>query len=318
MSEIKSSELDEQPLKEDTIENMFLSKDLDYGEEFDFTVQQTNTKVIIKSFKGKTATSESEKKKHYFIYSTQPGYGKRTFVNVMLEHLNASAVNSPNNFTGVREKAQFLIFVDGFSRTSQLSYSDLCLLTEGDASAFRGHKNTFIESSYVPRPDTQVIIMSNRHLFECIGKSNRYTENRTAVDYFTAKKMLERFNIIKLDDETKPEFVDAVLHINVRDNGALCHPFDVRFDRNGDPIDKDGNLTPYSLVSKFDTRNNKSFNSMKKAILIQLGKNKNLNDYFTQEACDHTDLKSIRILNIRYSTCVLTICSSDTLICMDV
>ena len=158
---------------------------------------------------------------------------------------------------------------------------------EGDASAFRARKNTFIESSYVPRPDAQVIIMSNRHLFECIGKSERYTE--TPVGYYTVKKMLERFNIIKLlvDDETRPEFVDAVLHINVRDNVALCHPFDVRVNRDGDPIDKDGNLTPYSLVSKFDTRNNKSFNSMKKAILIQLGKNKNLNDYFTQEECDY-------------------------------
>ena len=128
MTEVKSSELDEQPLKEETIENMYLSKDLDYGEEFNFTVQQTNTKVIIKSFKGKTATSESEKKKHYFIYPTQQGYGKRTVVNMMLEYLNACAVTDSKNFDGVRKNAQFLIFVDGFSHKAPLSYSELCVL----------------------------------------------------------------------------------------------------------------------------------------------------------------------------------------------
>ena len=71
--------------------------------------------------------------------------------------------------------------------------------------------------------------------------------------------MLQRFHIIKLDDEHVSEIEDAVSHIDVCDVDAVTHPFDMKFDRNGHPIDKDGNFTTYSLTCKFDTRFNKAF-----------------------------------------------------------
>ena len=209
------------------------------------------------------------KKKHYFIYANQSGYGKTTFSSALKTSLNACAVNDLNNFIGVRENAQFLIF-DYFSHNSKITIDDLYRLTCGNASHFIGNKKTF-GRSFIPRADAQVIILSNNHLFDCIGKYNQNTKRRT-VNYFTAKKLLDRFHIIKLDDEYQSEIEDAILSIDVCDIHAICYPFDVKFDQNGQPIEIDGNVTPYSLVYKFDTRKNESFSSMKKSILLLLGK----------------------------------------------
>ena len=142
-----------------------LSKDLDHGKEIHHTVHQTNKRISIKSFKDTSypnCTTESfptemsnnnycldkmmaedqrEKRKHYFIYSNNPGYGKTPFSSVLQENINACNVPDLNNFCGVRKNAQFLIF-DCYSHESKLSYRDLCLLTGGDASAFRGRKKT--------------------------------------------------------------------------------------------------------------------------------------------------------------------------------
>ena len=137
-----------------------------------------------------------------------------------------------------------------------------------------------MDQSFIPRADAQVIIFSNDHLFDCIGKYDQKTKRRT-VNFYEAMKMLSRFHIIKLDDEHESEIEDAVSHIDVCDAISLRQPFDVKFDRNGHPIDNDGNLTPYSLACKFDTRNNKSFNNMKKSILRRLEKSTSLSDYLT-------------------------------------
>ena len=267
-----------------------LKKDLEYDEKYSYTIHKTKKIVEIQSFKDPSIGNikvefdpnewsvntsfdeimnedKSQKKRHYFIYSNQPGYGKTTFVYELLQHLNASWITDFNNFSGVRENAQFLIF-DDFSHESKLSYRDLCLLTGGNASFFSGRKKKPRKSPYIPRPDAQVIIFSNNHLFECIGKYDSKTRRRN-VEYFTAKKMIDRFHIIKLDDEEETEIEDAVSHINVCQY-AFCHPFDVSFDRFGYPIDKDGNYIPYSLACKFDTRYNKAFNDMKQSILLNL------------------------------------------------
>ena len=82
------------------------------------------------------------KKKHYYIYSNQPGYGKSSFSDTLLDNLNACSVNDSNNFSGVRDTAQFIIF-DEFSHDTKISFADLKKLTGGNASVFGGNKKTF-------------------------------------------------------------------------------------------------------------------------------------------------------------------------------
>ena len=126
-------------------------------------------------------------------------------------------------------------------------------------------------------------MFSNHHLFECIGKYNQHTKRR-AVDFNTARQMVERFHIIKLDDEVETEFGDAVQHINFFEHMTVNNPFDVKFDSDGHPIDKEGHLTSYSIACTYDTRYNKAFNAIKQSILDKI-----LSFTVTNEKLYHTD-----------------------------
>ena len=304
MTQAQSVKTTEQMLINDEIEKACLCNDLENGLEIAYTVLQTGKDIIIKSFKDPSLANTTVKrdhsemsgityyndvmkakqrikKKHYYIYSNQPGYGKSSFSDTLLDNLNACSVNDSNNFSGVRDTAQFIIF-DEFSHDTKISFADLKKLTGGNASVFGGNKKTFGDS-FKPRADVQVIMFSNHHLFECIGKYNQHTKRR-AVDFNTARQMVERFHIIKLDDEVETEFGDAVQHINFFEHMTVNNPFDVKFDSDGHPIDKEGHLTSYSIACTYDTRYNKAFNAIKQSILDKI-----LSFTVTNEKLYHTD-----------------------------
>ena len=287
MNQLQTIKTAEQALKNVDIEQRCLQNDLEFGYTVSYTVRQTGKRVVIKSFKDPSLAiiteerdpneemametscddmmnmDDSEKKKHYYIYSNNPGYGKTKFSARLQRKWNACSVKDSNNFSGFRDNVQFIIF-DEFSHDTKILFPDLKKLTGGNASDFGGNKKVFGDA-FVPRADAQVIIFSNNHLFECIGKYNQKLKRRT-VSLYMARQMMERFHIIKLDDETRSETVDALKYIDV--NESFEFPFDIRFNKNGRPIDDKDNFMPYSLVCKFDTRYNTAFNTMKQTILF--------------------------------------------------
>ena len=291
MNQLQNIKTAEQALKNDVIEKRCLRNDLEYDRTVSYTVRQTGKRVIIKSFKDPSLAITTEehdpteamtidnccdddmnednsvKKKHYYIYSHNPGYGKSKFSARLQRKWNACSVKDSNNFSGFRDNVQFIIF-DEFSHDTKISFPDLKKLTGGNASEFGGNRKVFGDA-FVPRADAQVIIFSNHHLFECIGKYNPRTTRRS-VSFYMARQMVERFHIIKLDDEEETEFGDAVQHIDFLEQKASNRPFDVKFDSDGHPINKEGHLTSYSIACKYDTRKNKAFNAIKQSVLDDL------------------------------------------------
>lgn len=137
------------------------------------------------------------KKKHYYFYSSNPGYGKTDLVDTIVEHCNATVVGDVNNWTNVREDAQ-LIILDEYGATSRIPMLTLRGLTSGRASGTEGNRKSY-GGSYRPRPDAQFIIMSNYHLFESMGTWDA-KKCRRVVSAGDAKILLDRFHIIKLDE----------------------------------------------------------------------------------------------------------------------
>ena len=138
------------------------------------------------------------KRKHYFFYSKRPGYGKTSFLKACLQLFNASVVNDLHNWANVKEDAQFLL-IDEYGHQRRLKIEDLTALTSGVANSIAGIKKSY-GSSYVPRPDAQLIIFSTHHLFDCIGTYDK-TSGRRMVSKQLANLLLDRFFIHKLDEE---------------------------------------------------------------------------------------------------------------------
>jgi hypothetical protein len=139
----------------------------------------------------------STKQKHYYFYSTKPGYFKTTVAVKLAKKFNAGLINDPSNWMGVAEDAQFLI-VDGYGPKRRFHMDDLKCLTAGDARTSYGNRKSYGDS-YRPRPDAQLIIFSNHHLFACMGEWNAKL-GRRVVTPETATLLSDRFHIVKLDE----------------------------------------------------------------------------------------------------------------------
>jgi hypothetical protein len=137
------------------------------------------------------------KHKHYFFYSTKPGYYKTSVALAMVDQFNVSLITDPNNSMNLSEDAQFLI-VDEYGPKRRLHMGDLKCLTAGDARTYSGNRKSY-GNSFHPRPDVQLILFSNHHLFACMGSWNA-TLGRHVVTPETATLLSDRFHIVKLDE----------------------------------------------------------------------------------------------------------------------
>ena len=136
--------------------------------------------------------TEHVKRKHYFFYSPA-GYGKTVALEEFSKVCNATAANDPNNFSGCREDAQFLI-IDEYGPDKRMLMSQLKSLTSGSPkSSFAGNRKSY-GASFVPRNDVQVIILSNHHLFYCMGRGREHK-----ISPVDADALRDRFHIIKMD-----------------------------------------------------------------------------------------------------------------------
>ena len=157
------------------------------------------------------------KRKHYYFYSKKPGYGKTTFINQIIADLNASQVTDTRNWMDISKHAQFLL-IDEFSPDNKITMGKLKTLTSGNASAFGGNRKSY-GSTFNPRKDAQLIIFSNYHLFDVMGRKNLNQESPCDIRKLTkqeAQILSDRFYIHRLDedesDRTQNEKFDRYLH----------------------------------------------------------------------------------------------------------
>ena len=219
-----------------------LQRDVPRGDSIDITCHVTGKEYSITSFKGDVMAPENEagwtqtdlavrredggrafklskdtssdvgftKRKHFYLYSTRPGYGKTTSVNKILKWFNASVVNDRQNWTNVSPDAQFLIIDEYGPKTNRLDLDSLKRLTSGNAATFSGNRKSY-GGSYTPRSDAQLIILSNYHLFQCMGEYDRISQQRT-VSESVARILRDRFFIYRMDEDVESgetELADA-------------------------------------------------------------------------------------------------------------
>ena len=157
------------------------------------------------------------KRKHYYFYSKNPGYGKTTFILQILQRLNASQITDTRNWMDVSKYAQFLV-IDEYSPDQKITMGKLKTLTSGNASSFAGNRKSY-GLTFKPRKDAQLIIFSNYHLFDVMGKKNLNDDSTSDVRKITrqeAKILSDRFFIYRLDedesDRTQNEEFDRCCH----------------------------------------------------------------------------------------------------------
>lgn len=221
----------ENMLREIAEDKRRLELDVPYGKTVHFTVPKTGKEIEIISRRDygddaekieKPSDNNAEgvdldttrvffvKRKHYFFYSNQSGYGKSTVLSKLKKRCNCASIKDFNNWKGVSEVAQFLT-KDEFSHTSDITVDDLKELAGGVNDSFKGNMKSYGEG-YTPRGDVQLVMASNYHLFQCVGsKYDSATKTRT-MHHQTAKQLFDRFHIIKFDDETVGEL----------EQGAAC------------------------------------------------------------------------------------------------
>jgi hypothetical protein len=156
------------------------------------------------------ADTSFTKKKHYYFYSKRGGYGKSSFMMDFDRDANADIIRDVKNLTGLSENAQFL-FVDEYGPVKRFGMDDLKGLTGGTAQGFTGNRKCY-GASYKPRTDVQLILLSNKHLFDCMGNLDRKAKIRkvTAAD---ADLLNQRFFIYRLDEHKKhTQETDAAMH----------------------------------------------------------------------------------------------------------
>ena len=168
------------------------------------------------------------KRKHYYFYSKQPGYGKSTFIQALLAETNASQIVDANNWMNVSKDAQFLV-IDEYGPTNKIPMDKLKGLTAGNASTFGGNRKSY-GKSFQPRKDAQLIIFSNYHLFDVMGRKTLDSEKETRkVTEQEADILSDRFFIHRLDDgksddnmDIENEECDRLKHTEGMDNAAAA------------------------------------------------------------------------------------------------
>lgn len=160
--------------------------------------------VTIVGLPGDTST----KLKHWWIYSTEGNYGKTYTVEKDLEAVyRAHTIASIDNAMEVPTNTQLIIF-DEYGPSNRLPLTKLRGLTGGNASKSSLNRKSY-GRSFIPRPDAQIIILSNYSPYETYSVFDRAAGKRI-ITQTTRDTLEKRFNIVRLggdDAEMKNEFV---------------------------------------------------------------------------------------------------------------
>ena len=165
-----------------------------------------NVEFILKGYPDKESTGQEnnnhkKKKKHYYIYSEKPGFGKSHAFSEFCDRFNGIMVRDIKNWADVPHNTQFLIFEEVGHNHNKLDFELLKTLTAGTAKAFAGNCKTFGDS-YSPRPDVQVIMLSNLCPYNVYGTYDPRVQRRF-IDAYKQRQFTDRFFIHKLDGPLK-------------------------------------------------------------------------------------------------------------------
>jgi len=136
------------------------------------------------------------KKKHLYIYSPSSNRGKTRMLQQLLMECNACEITDVNNFAGLESYCQYFV-MDEYGHQNKFSFEALKKFTGGIASSFSGNVKSF-GKSFTPRPDAQLVIFSNTHIFGLYGEWSPKLQRRF-LNPLQAELLENRFHIIKVD-----------------------------------------------------------------------------------------------------------------------
>lgn len=153
---------------------------------------------------------ETTKKKHLYVYSYKPGYGKTTVANKLVSDYKAIVVTDVNNWMDMPTGAQFCIF-DEMEQQKSLPWCLLKKLTSGSCTGFSGNRKNHGASFRFDRKDVQTIIFSNKSPYEVFAdspcaasKSNDYISRVMSIE--RADQFHDRFQVVRLDGDYTSDY----------------------------------------------------------------------------------------------------------------
>lgn len=142
------------------------------------------------------------KKKHWYIYSRESGYGKSTVTREMLvDKYSAYIVGDVNNAADIPAGVRFLI-LDEYGPHKKLEFDKFKAITGGKCS--EGLNKKSFGESYTPCSDVQVIILSNYSPYQVYAKYCKF-KGTTHMSEDDLSALDQRFHIIRLDGDDDVE-----------------------------------------------------------------------------------------------------------------
>lgn len=165
-----------------------------------------------------TGTDDLEaKKKHLWIYSKKPSWGKSTTIRKeILEKYNSDVIqdvdNTVNTTVGVK-----IIVIEEYSPTKKVGIADFKAMTGGTASMGK-FNNKMYGSSYIPDKAAQFIILSNH----CPAEVYACGRQRF-IDTDTLDQLNDRFMVYRLDGCHKAETTKWVDPASLNHKDLMVH-----------------------------------------------------------------------------------------------
>ena len=177
-----------------------LNPDLD--KEYTITFQHRANGQPTSDYPPVTITIEAQpkagyKRKHYYIYSHRAGFGKTYEMCQFAKKYNAALITNTNNWVDVPTEAQFLIFEE-LGKSNKLDFEQLKSLT-GGFGLMSGNCKSY-GSSFKPRQDVQVIIISSRSPYDIYGEWDKHLQRRI-MSADSLSELEDRFHVIRLDGD---------------------------------------------------------------------------------------------------------------------
>ena len=144
------------------------------------------------------------KRKHWWIYSHEPNFGKTYVVGRFIARFNGWRVSDVKNACGIPKNVQFLCF-DEVTPKAHLPFHAMKSLTSGDASTVSLPRKSY-GKGYQPRPDAQVIITGNHSPYEVYADWESSLARRT-MSLEMRRQLEERFHIVRLDGSVEEDMV---------------------------------------------------------------------------------------------------------------
>ena len=141
-----------------------------------------------------------EKLKHTYVYSGGSNFGKSyAFASSEFsEKYNSYTLPDIKNWCTVPEDAQFIV-IDEIGIDRKLDIFALKAFTAGDASGAAAPIKSY-GASYVPRPDMQLILLSNKSIYDVYGTWHAKLQRRF-MSRDTIEQLESRFTIYRLDGD---------------------------------------------------------------------------------------------------------------------